>query len=440
MALNFPNSPTEGQIYTDTPSGNRWVWDSANTIWKSTSTFTQTITVSSTAPGTPVVGQLWWNQDYGRLLVYYSDGTSSQWVDASPSDYTSQLAYNTANAAFGKANTALQNTSGTFEGSLTATGQIKSTSSTGFLVQNSTSTGSNALRIINNSGSFYFGTENSAGTDYGLPAYSSFLYSNYSTPMCFVNNGSERMRITSGGLIGINTTAPQSQLAIVSNTSTAYVTTDNNYYASPYPHELTIQNNQQNTTNTFCGIFFQAGQTSFQSGINAGRLSFVRDGNNSYGGNFTFSNRTSSDATMREVMRIDQAGRVTKPYHPSFHVYDATGTDFASEAKNTNLTSVSWNNGSYYNTSTQRFTAPVAGYYYFYYRANMSNLRNPKQTVIYVNGSPKLRGYNWDTSTWSETAAIGIWYLAVNDYVEFYYQGDPDSGLTWNYAGGYLIG
>ena len=148
MALNFPNSPTDGQIYTDTPSGNRWVWDSANTVWKSTSTFTQTITVASSAPGSPVVGQLWWNQDYGRLLVYYNDGTSSQWVDASPSDYTSALAfgqantvfgvanaaYNTANsfsgvygvanAAFGKANNALANTTGTFVGDLSVTGLI----------------------------------------------------------------------------------------------------------------------------------------------------------------------------------------------------------------------------------------------------------------------------------------------------------------------------
>ena len=436
MALNFPNSPTEGQIYTDTPSGNRWVWDSANTIWKSTSTFTQTITVSSTAPGTPVVGQLWWNQDYGRLLVYYSDGTSSQWVDASPSDYTSGLAYNTANAAFGKANNALQNTTGTFAGTLYTTGPIAVSTNIIPTV---------APLVVNNVGKqftlmSYGGSQNCTAS---FECIRSDFTGNSSALAIYTNTGAaevERMRITSGGLIGINTTAPQSQLAIVSNTSTAYVTTDNNYYASPYPHELTIQNNQQNTTNTFCGIFFQAGQTSFQSGINAGRLSFVRDGNNSYGGNFTFSNRTSSDATMREVMRIDQAGRVTKPYHPSFHVYDATGTDFASEAKNTNLTGVSWNNGSYYNTSTQRFTAPVAGYYYFYYRANMSNLRNPKQTVIYVNGSPKLRGYNWDTSTWSETAAIGIWYLAVNDYVEFYYQGDPDAGLTWHYAGGYLIG
>lgn len=124
MALNFPNSPTNGQLYTDSASGNRWVWDSGNTCWVSTSTFTQTITVASSAPGSPVAGQLWWNKDYGRLLVYYTDDNTSQWVDASPSDYTSQLAYNNSNAAFGVANTALQNTNVTLAGNLTVTGNV----------------------------------------------------------------------------------------------------------------------------------------------------------------------------------------------------------------------------------------------------------------------------------------------------------------------------
>lgn len=179
MALNFPNSPTNGQVYTDVSTGNRWAWDSANTCWKSTSVFTQTITVAASAPGEPVVGQLWWNQEYGRLLVYYNDGTSTQWVDASPSDYTSTQAfnqsnnaysisnsafnmangsyttanaafvdastantnvgkaYNTANAAFAKANNALANTTGTFAGNLTVSGNVSVTNisnATGSLV------------------------------------------------------------------------------------------------------------------------------------------------------------------------------------------------------------------------------------------------------------------------------------------------------------------
>lgn len=104
MALNFPNSPTDGQIFTDTATGYRWMWDSGNTTWKSTSTYAQTITVSSTQPGSPVIGQLWWNKDYGRLLVYYSDGDSSQWVDASPNDFNAVAAFRHANAAFDSAN------------------------------------------------------------------------------------------------------------------------------------------------------------------------------------------------------------------------------------------------------------------------------------------------------------------------------------------------
>lgn len=33
MALNFPSSPTNGQVYTDSVSGNRYVYNSANTAW-----------------------------------------------------------------------------------------------------------------------------------------------------------------------------------------------------------------------------------------------------------------------------------------------------------------------------------------------------------------------------------------------------------------------
>lgn len=41
------------------------------------------ITVSSTAPGAPVEGNLWYHTDTGKLFVYYNDGSSSQWVSSS---------------------------------------------------------------------------------------------------------------------------------------------------------------------------------------------------------------------------------------------------------------------------------------------------------------------------------------------------------------------
>ena len=40
--------------------------------------------VSSGAPGTQSQGDLWYDTDDGRLFIYYDDGSSAQWVDASP--------------------------------------------------------------------------------------------------------------------------------------------------------------------------------------------------------------------------------------------------------------------------------------------------------------------------------------------------------------------
>lgn len=38
------------------------------------------VTISATAPTSPVVGQLWWDSVGGQLYVWYNDGSSSQWV------------------------------------------------------------------------------------------------------------------------------------------------------------------------------------------------------------------------------------------------------------------------------------------------------------------------------------------------------------------------
>lgn len=42
------------------------------------------VTISPTPPSNPVPGDLWWNSIDGRLFIYYDDGNTSQWVDASP--------------------------------------------------------------------------------------------------------------------------------------------------------------------------------------------------------------------------------------------------------------------------------------------------------------------------------------------------------------------
>jgi len=47
--------------------------------------------VQAAAPTNANEGDLWYDEDDGRLFVYYNDGTSSQWVDASPNGVPTDL-------------------------------------------------------------------------------------------------------------------------------------------------------------------------------------------------------------------------------------------------------------------------------------------------------------------------------------------------------------
>ena len=91
MPLNFPGSPTANDIYTDATTGNRYVWDATNNVWK-WSPNTVSLTIQSLVPGSPNPGQLWFNSDLGRLFIYYSDGDSSQWIEASPASGSLEVA------------------------------------------------------------------------------------------------------------------------------------------------------------------------------------------------------------------------------------------------------------------------------------------------------------------------------------------------------------
>lgn len=145
-----------------------------------TATGGASVNVGATTPSSPTAGNLWWDTDSGRLFIYYADGDSNQWVEASPMTgvvdtsvvvsyvtpaynnsnlaftrgntaytqsnlaytqanaaytaannvnlappyNTANLAYIQANAAYTQANSALQNTNFTLSGNLTTTGIV----------------------------------------------------------------------------------------------------------------------------------------------------------------------------------------------------------------------------------------------------------------------------------------------------------------------------
>ena len=68
MALNFPDSPSNGDTF------GSFTYDSSKTVWKPTSSGGSggaSVTVSDTAPSSPSSGDLWYKSDEGQLKVWY---------------------------------------------------------------------------------------------------------------------------------------------------------------------------------------------------------------------------------------------------------------------------------------------------------------------------------------------------------------------------------
>jgi len=83
-----PSEPSEGDVWFDSITGNTYIYysDYDNDQWIQTAGPNITpnrgagLTVSSTAPGSPVSGDLWYEPTEGYTYLYYVDVDSGQWV------------------------------------------------------------------------------------------------------------------------------------------------------------------------------------------------------------------------------------------------------------------------------------------------------------------------------------------------------------------------
>jgi len=82
MPLTFPDSPSNGD--TTTLNGVSYTYDSAKTVWVSTTGPITTVAVSDNAPATPTDGDMWFNSSDLKLYIRYNDGVTSQWIIAAP--------------------------------------------------------------------------------------------------------------------------------------------------------------------------------------------------------------------------------------------------------------------------------------------------------------------------------------------------------------------
>lgn len=202
--------------------------------------------------------------------------------------------------------------------------------------------------------------------------------------MTFENGGSERMRITSGGSVGIGNASPTNKLHVESAGA--------NYIVS-----------RDSTSGGTAGVILQNGSDTRGIRISGSSIQL-----HDHSANLT-------------RLSVDASGHVTMPYQPFFSAYK-NGNQALSAHTPTKLTSWSpiYNVGSGWNASNNRWTAPAAGYYVIHVCAQ-SNVLGGLHVRVDVNGSTGWCGDAW-LDGGDVTGMTNTYYanLATNDYVEFW--------------------
>ena len=153
----------------------------------------------------------------------------------------------------------------------------------------------------------------------------------------------------------------------------------------------------------------------------------------------------SATQGVTERLKITQEGYVLKSETPCFDAVRSGGNVSAGNIIHYNTVNV--NNGNHYNSSNGRFTAPVAGFYFFSYGTIKNGTNNVTRLHIYKNGS---RIYNAgrhlrmdsDQNYGDNGAMTIVVSLAVNDYISIKVEEGEAYGTTQEYCyfNGFLIG
>lgn len=231
--------------------------------------------------------------------------------------------------------------------------------------------------------------------------------------------GTSRVTVDSSGKVGIGTTSPSGLLHV--------------HQADSGTVDALIVTNTSTSNN------------GLSIGVNSSEEAFLWNGSNT-SMNFATNNT--------ERMRIDSNGYVTTPQNPFFLAKGTTSWQEiaygSSNYQNLPASVAVANVGTHYNTSTYRFTAPVAGRYMFqsqvYWKGDSNGIY--WSNYFTVNGSTAQERHQiWsygDAQYQDQTSdASIILELSANDYVSYLIRVEQVNADIYGghcYFSGFLIG
>ena len=154
---------------------------------------------------------------------------------------------------------------------------------------------------------------------------------------------------------------------------------------------------------------------------------------------FTTANATTVGGGVNLRMAIDGYGRVTTPHQPSFDVFsDGNAGQIAAGV-------YTWTNENFdtgNNFSSNKFTAPVAGKYYFTVTQQLYGMTSTGIGILFRKNGSNYGPYSYSnnpTSTYHNSVTVNrIISLAANDYVDVY-RAETTRGMQSTFSG-FLIG
>ena len=251
-----------------------------------------------------------------------------------------------------------------------------------------------------------------------------------STPGIVDNSDATAITITSSEEVGIGTTTPNS-------------------YAFNDPAKLVVANTSGHSTISIASSTTSIGYLAFADGT-SGTARYP--GSLQYNHNSNYMAFHTNDGTER--MKIDSSGNITTGNHPIFMAIEPAQT--AGDANNVIVFgSENHDQGGHYNTSNGRFTAPVAGKYFFtvsiLFQPNASGNSHYARLTFRKNGSGSTKyaeslntaftAGNTTTSNYQSLSQSTIISLAANDFVDVTNSGTMSTyGTNYGSFAGFLVG